>query len=292
MSLFEFCGSDAQIDTEKLVSGTPVQITHPRITDFTEYIDLNANTVFLKKEIVRATFQGFIEKINKNIGDKIRQGDLLVIIKTKESSADDSLSLDLGAKMFQGSVKIIAHSSGILTALNYHSGDFVSEGEEIAVISNPSSLKITLNVPYPYVSRINPNSICSIFLPDGRTIPATVQKVIPSIDPESQTQTFLLMPQHSVNLPENLNVNARLSLKTIKNACVLPRNAVLSNETQDKFWVMKVVDNSTAVQVFIRKGIENDSLIQIISPVFNPGDRIIADGGFGLTDSSKVTITK
>jgi multidrug efflux pump subunit AcrA (membrane-fusion protein) len=271
-------------------TGTPVQVTHPRIQDVTEFVDLNANTIFLKKEIVRATFAGFIETINKNIGDRVSDGDLVFTVKTKESAADDSIRIDVGSEMFGGSVQIRAHSDGVLTALNYHNGDFVSEGEEIAVIANPSSLRIALNVPFPYVSKIVPDSACEIFLPDGRTVSAVIQKIIPSVDPTSQTQTFLLRPERPVALPENLNVNARLPLRTVKNAVVLPRNAVMSNETQDRFWVMRIIDDSTAVRVDVQKGIEDDSLIQIVEPVFGPSDRIVSDGAYGLPDSATVTI--
>ncbi|HEX9972877.1 MAG TPA: HlyD family efflux transporter periplasmic adaptor subunit, partial [bacterium] len=275
---------------ETLAPGALVEVTHPKRMDLTESINLNANTVFLKKEIVRATFQGFIEKINKNIGDEIKIGDLLLRIKTKESAADDSLKLTLGAEMFQGSISVRARSNGILTALNYNTGDFVSEGEEIAIISNPSSLRITLNVPYQYVSRMNHHSQCEIFLPDGKMLHATIQKVIPSVDPVSQTQTFLLRLDDRVNLPENLNVNARLPLRTVKDALVLPLSTILSNETQDEFWIMKLINDTTAVRININKDIETDSLVQIISPEFDLTDNIISDGAYGLPDTAKVSL--
>lgn len=290
-AIFISC-SHEQKETESLESRSPVQVTHPRRIDLTESIDLNANTIFIKKEIVRATFQGFIQKINKNIGDKVKIGDLLLQIKTKESAADDNLKLNLGDEMFQGAVNVRARSDGTLTALNYHAGDFVSEGEEIAIISNPTSLHIALNVPYEYVSRMNLRSQCEIFLPNGKMLQASIQKVIPSVDPVSQTQTFLLRLNDQVNLPENLNVNARLPLRTIKDALVLPLSTVLSNETQDQFWVMKLITDTTAVRIDINKGIENDSLAQVISPEFNLTDNIISDGAYGLPDTAKVLLTR
>jgi multidrug efflux pump subunit AcrA (membrane-fusion protein) len=286
------CSQEQTQNDSTRISGTPVLVTQPLYTDITEYIDLNANTLFLKKEIVRATFQGFIEKIYKNIGDEIHAGDLLFDLKTKESATNDNIHLNLGKGMFLGPVSIKAHSEGILTTLNYHNGDFVAEGEEIAIISNPSSLRITLNVPYAYVSRINTGSSCQIFLPDGKTLPAIIQKIIPSVDPVSQTQTFLLRPEQAIHLPEFLNVNARLPLQTSKGASLLPRSAVLSNETQEKFWVMKLINDSTAVRVDVQKGIENDSLIQIVQPVFSSNDRVISDGAFGLPDSAKVFLSE
>jgi multidrug efflux pump subunit AcrA (membrane-fusion protein) len=269
---------------------TPVQVVHPSFMDFTETVDLNANTFFLTKEIVRATFQGFIDKIYKNLGDEIKTNDLLFRIKTKELSTDDSLQIDLGDGLFKGSIAIQAKSNGVLTALNYNVGDFVSDGEQIAVVSNPSSLCIMLNVPFSTLSKINQNARCELFLPDGKTLKSVITKFIPSVDPVSQTQTVLLSLNSPVRLPENLNLNARLFLNTIKNAVGLPRSAVMSDETQDKFWVMKLVNDYTAIRLDIQKGIENDSLIQIASPRLNPNDQISSEGGYGLPDTANVSI--
>ena len=60
--------------SEEVSTGTPVEIAHPVIMNFTDYINLNASTIFLNKEIVRASFQGFIEKAYKNIGDRVNAG--------------------------------------------------------------------------------------------------------------------------------------------------------------------------------------------------------------------------
>ena len=290
--VFMSCVKEPQEEAPPETVSTPVQATNPQRINLTESIDLNANTVFLKKEIVRATFQGFIEKIFKNIGDEVKAGDLLILIKTKESTANSNLQITIGGETFKGSVDVRAKSDGIVTALNYSTGDFVSDGEEIAIISNPSSLYITLNVPYQYVSRLNYDAPCLIFLPNSTQLTALIQKVIPSVDPVSQTQTFLLQLNSKESLPENLNVNARIPLKTVKNAIVVPRSTVMSNETLDKFWIMKLIDDSTAVRVNIQKGIETDSLIQVVSPVLNLYDKIISVGAFSLPDTAKVTISR
>lgn len=289
---FISCTSESKDTPLPSESGTTVKITNPIRTNLTEYINLNANTIFLNKEIIRSTFQGFIEKIYKNIGDVVKIGDPIFLIRTKESSASDSLYIGIGNKIFKGTITIKVQANGILTSLNYNTGDYVSEGEQLAIISNPSSLRINLNVPYQDVSKINYGSICTILLPNGKTVKANIQKIIPSVDPTSQTQTFILSLDGSESLPENLNVNVQIPLSFVKDALTLPKSAVMSNETLEKFWVMKLINDSTAVQVDIQKGIENDSLIQIVKPQFNLNDRIIFDGAYGLPDTANVMITK
>ena len=288
--LLSSCSSDEQQESSENLNGTPVKITHPVKADLTEYLNLNANTVFLNKEVVRATFQGFIDKIYKNIGDEVSKGDPLFLIRTRESAATDTLRIDIGDELFRGAVTIRAQASGILTELDYHDGDYVTDGEQIAIISNPSSLHINLNVPYQYANVIERHSQCEIILPDGRKLEATIQRIIPTVDPNSQTQKYLLGLNQQVVLPESLNVNARLPIKKALNTLSVNRKAVLSNETMTEFWIMKLINDTIAVRMDIQKGIESDSLVQVLNPKLNLSDRIIYSGSYGLPDTAKVSV--
>ena len=203
----------------------------------------------------------------------------------------DTLKINIGDKLFKGNITIKAQANGILTYLNYNTGDFVSEGEQLAIISKPSSLRINLNVPYQYVLKINLNSICTVMLPDGKTVKARIQKVMPSVDEASQTQTYILKLDKDENLPENLNVSVQIPISYAKEALTVPKSAIMSNETLDNFWVMKLINDTTAVRVDIQKGIVNDSLVQIIKPQLDLTERIISDGAYGLPDTAKVVVT-
>ncbi len=286
------CGGGADDNTTEASSGTPVKITHPAVMNMHDYLTLNGNTVFLNKEIVRATFQGFIVKINKNIGDKVNTGDVLFKIKTKESAADSSLNFKLGNRLFSGAVNIKASSNGVLTELDYHEGDFVTDGEQLAVVSNPSSLRIKLNVPFEDNLKVKIGGNCQVNLSDGENIPGVIENKVPAVDPSTQTQTFFIKVISKVELPENLNIMVKIPFNTVKDAVVLPKSSIMTNVTQDKFWVMKLLNDTTAVRVGIIKGIEDDSLAQILEPKFVPAERIISEGAYGLPDTSKVEIEK
>jgi multidrug efflux pump subunit AcrA (membrane-fusion protein) len=285
------CSSD-QSNTEIVSGGTPVQITHPVIMDLKDYLKLNANTIFLNKEIVRASFQGYIEKIYKNIGDEVNPGDVLFRVKTKESAAADSMQINIGNKIFAGSVLIKAKTKGVLTELNYHNGDFISDGEQIAAVSNPSSLRIRLNVPFEDAQKIKIGQNCEINLPGGDNLSGRIDKSVPSVDPTSQTQAFLIKLLKYRELPENLNVFVKIPFRTFKNALVLPKSSIMTNVTEDTFWIMKLVNDTTAIRIDVNRGIETDSLFQILSPKLNLSDMIISSGSYGLPDTAKVEIVK
>lgn len=286
------CGGNKGDNSNKINSGTPVTITHPKLMNMTAYLELNGNTVFLNKEIIRSTFDGFIERVFKNIGDSVNPGDKIFQIKTKESAANDTLKIKLGNQLFRGSVFIKANSKGILTELDYHEGDYIAGGEQIAVISNPSSLRIKLNVPYEDVSKVKIGRNCGINLPNGIAVPGIIEKKVPAVDPVTQTQIYFIKLKYYRDVPESLNVMVKIPFESFMNTTVLPKSSLITNVTEDSFWIMKLVNDTTAVRVDVKKGIENDSVAQIISPKLDTTERIILTGAYGLPDTAKIEIVK
>jgi hypothetical protein len=244
----------------------------------------------MHKTTVRSTFQGYIDEAYRTVGDEVRVGDKLFRVQTKEAAASDSVLLSLGSGMFKGYVDLTARINGIITELNYHAGDYVSDGDQLAKIGQPSSLRIVLDVPFQNMKQIRQNSKCEVAIPGGGLYGAYVDKLVPSVDPSSQTQTVLLRMGEKKRLPENLNLIVRFPVKRIAAATVLPKQCVLSNETQDKFWIMKLLNDSTAVSVDIEKGAESDSLIQILFPALTTADRIVAQGAYGLSDTAQISL--
>jgi hypothetical protein len=66
----------------------------------------------------------------------------------------------------------------------------------------------------------------------------------------------------------------------------------LADETQTEFWVMKLINDSTAIKVAVKKGIETNDKVEILEPQFNPADKIIFTGNYGLADTAKVSTQK
>ena len=290
-ALFISCGGNEEKPVDAS-GGTPVQVTHPTRMNLTDHLSLNGNTIFLKKEIVRSTFDGFIGKVLKNIGDVVEPGTMVFQIKTKELAASDSATFHIGSQLFKGSVSIKAGSYGTLTEVDFHEGDYVIAGEQIATISNPSSLRIRLNVPYEDILKVKTGSSCEIDLPNGAVLSGIIEKSVPSVDLSTQTQTFLVKLSRFEAIPENLNVIVKIPFGHFKGAIILPKSSIMTNVTQDAFWIMRLLNDTTAVRANIEKGIENDSVVQVLSPKLDTAERIIVNGAYGLPDTAEVEIVK
>ena len=80
-------------------------------------------------------------------------------------------------------------------------------------------------------------------------------------------------------------------VKHIKiNTVSLLKSAVLSDETQSQFWIMKMIDSVTAVKVMITKGMETNDKVEILSPRLLKTDKILLTGNYGLPDTAKVEV--
>jgi len=127
-------------------------------------------------------------------------------------------------------------------------------------------------------------------LPDSTVLDGTITGRLSTVDPVSQTQSFIIRSNTNSVLPENLSVQVQIVKSSKTSAQVIDKLSVLSDETMENFWVMKLIDDSTAVRTAIKPGISTGSKIEILSPVFSTGDRIINKGNYGLSDTAFVNI--
>lgn len=279
-------------EAEKTIDAkTPVTLTVVSKGLISDSIALNGVTAFLKKNVVKSSATGYIQKTNVKVGDYVEQGQVLFTLKTKEAAAFTSSALDSILK-FNGKFDIKATGSGIITELDKHDDDYVADGEQLCIIAQKSSQVFLLNVPYEFNNEVHIGEPCNIELPDRKMISGVIDSKLSAMDPVSQTESFVVKAATDINLPENLIARIRL-LKTIKsNAWVLPKEAVLSDETEENFWVMKLLNDSTAVKVQVTKGLETSGRVEILSPRFELNDRIILTGNYALPDTALVQIVK
>jgi hypothetical protein len=223
-------------------------------------------------------------------GDKVSKNQIIFKVRTKESTALRSDSLN--PYSFSGIIIIRANMDGIILTVDHPKGDYVQEGDELAVIAVPSSFVFFLDVPYESVSFIKPSSSCDIELPDGTNLTGQVVSHMPSMTPGSQTQRFIIHPLGKQNLPENLIAKIRIIKRVIPNAVLLSKSCILADEVMQNFWVMKMVNDSVAVKVPITIGLTSENDIEIKSPVFSRSDLFLSSGNYGLGDAVKVKVTQ
>ncbi|WP_316797709.1 HlyD family efflux transporter periplasmic adaptor subunit [Pedobacter frigidisoli] len=285
------CNADPDAETDVPSPVTPVQVTHVADSSLSEYVELSAVSAYLEKSFVKANINGYIEKANTTTGQKVGGGQKLFTLITKEARSIGNTvnKLDPGFK-FSGISIIRAEQGGIIVQVNHQKGDYVQDGEALATISNRNSLVFLLDLPYELNQIIKQNGNLTVMLPDGTSLPGAVSGTMPAVDSLAQTQRYIIKVPAGKDIPEGLIAKVTLSKLSHSNAQVLPKSAILANETEDEFWVMKLINDSTAVKVKVKKGIENSRITEVLSPRFSKSDRIITSGNYGIADTAKVKI--
>jgi len=293
-SLFFSCKthSNSTSEDETAQGRVPVTITHPETGDLADVLELSATSAFLLKTTVKAPVAGYLKEVNVQLGASINKGAKLFTIQSKEAaSLGSSVSMPDSSIRFSGMVAISASGSGYITQLGYRVGDYVQEGETLAEISDASSLVFLLNLPYELKPFLQLNKNIELNLPDGEQLKGTLSKAMPSIDPVSQTQQYVVNVSAKQSIPENLIAKARFVKAIHSTTVILPKEAIVTNETQSEFWIMKMIDSITAVKVPVTKGIETSDKVEVLSPQLLPSEQVLLTGNYGLPDTALVSIS-
>jgi len=271
---------------------TPVTVTSIVTETMDEYIELNATSTFLQQGFVKASANGYVQAVNAQVGKMVSSQQRVFVLKTKEAQSIGNAinALDSTFKFF-GIINIKAGTTGYISEINHEPGDYVQEGEQLAVINDLNSFVFILNLPYELRQYVMNKDFVELLLPDGKKMMARIASAMPIVDSASQTQNIILKVNEK-NLPINLIGKVRV-IKTEKtNAVSLPKQSVLSDETQTNFWVMKLIDDSTAAKVPVTKGLEINDRIEIISPKFLTSDKFLLTGNYGLADTARIKIVE
>ena len=287
----EPAGGPAAVETRTPVTTAPVAFT-----DLADTIELNATSSFLQSSYVRSTATGYVKTVEVRPGEFVGVGKPMFTIETKESTViGNSISRLDSSFHFSGVNSVKSSLSGYVTQLNHQPGDYVQDGEQLAVISDQKSFVFLLNLPYelrPYV--LNKRQV-ALLLPDGTHLEGFISTVMPTVDSASQTQQVVIRVNAGGRIgviPQNLIARVRVVRGLRPHAQTLPKTALLVDESQTSFWVMKMIDSATAVRTPVKKGLEQNNIVEILDPLFSKEDRIVITGNYGLPDTAKVIVEK
>lgn len=294
------CGSSSTTDTSTQSAAadaprpkTPVDVTTVTTDSFRVEKTFRGMTYYLTSGDIKSPIAGYVTKVYVKIGDQLRKGSPLFGLQTKESYA-------LGGKNYLndptlkniGQLIIRAPDKGLVTLVQAEENEYVQDGTVLASFSAPDMFVFLIEVPVEQDSSVHVGSVCRIQLPNGRRIAGRISRTLAMADSLSQTERFVVKPDQPMVLPARLQLNITFTNQLHDKAQSLPKEAVLANELQTEFWVMKLVNDTTAIRVPVKIGLQRETRIEILSPRFGIKDRFISKGGYGLADTASITINR
>ncbi|MVM33696.1 HlyD family efflux transporter periplasmic adaptor subunit [Spirosoma sp. HMF4905] len=275
---------------DQAVARTPVTVQAIGRGGISNSLTLFGTTLYLRRNAVTAPVAAFITKVYVSLGQRVQSGQPLYQLETKERRALGNLSVG-GDSALLGRIIVKAASGGLISTFDkQQTGDYVLEGTQLCTIAEDNALAVQVNVPYEYQALAKPGRSCRVRLPDGRALTATFQTPLTTVNALAQTQSVLARINSPVPLPENLTVQVDVTSQANPQAQLLPKAAILSDEMLQHFWVMRLINDSTAVKVPVQLGEKTTTTVEVKSPIFGAGDRIITEGNYGLPDTARVLV--
>ncbi len=285
------CKQSAKTGEDTNTSSANVKISRISHKDLIETISLVATSLYIDKSDICAPAAGYIISMEAQPGHIIKSGEKLFSLETKEHRALHLDSVVTGNPLSGiGLFSVRSPAEGFVTNLLHASGDYIQEGTPLCTFIRSDKLLFQAYIPYIYKELVKPGTHCSLVMPDSTVIPSIFGNPLYTLEPNSQNLSVLIVPSKKILLPEGLNVTLKITKGTITRAQVLPASAILCDETLRNFWIMKLINDTTAIKVPVKPGLQQDNWTQIIEPVLDPDDKIITEGNYGLSDTSKVDI--
>lgn len=167
-------------------------------------------------------------------------------------------------------------SSGYVTVLEGHEGDYVMEGGPIVRLANLSTLWAEAQVYTSRLPEFDPKGFATVRLPElGKEVNGTIQLVNPEINPDTRINLVrVAIPNANNQLKPGMPAYVVLKNRQ-RNSLTLPIDAVIRNEKMSTVWLQ--VDKNTFKSVMVQTGLETGDRIEIRSGL-KEGDVVVTTG--------------
>jgi len=188
--------------------------------------------------------------------------------------------------------RIRAGQAGVVAKVDVQDGQIVSAGNPLVEIVAENEIEVKLGVEAEDLPAVPPGAAISIFPindPTASQAEGSVRLITRRIDPATRlVDAYVSLPEGTKLLLDGY-VRGEVQ-HTEKNALVVPRSAVLPNESRS--YDIFTVANGKAVKHTVKVGLQNPDQVQIIGDDLHENDSVVTVGNSQLEEGMAVEIQK
>jgi multidrug efflux pump subunit AcrA (membrane-fusion protein) len=262
-------------------NATTVRVTPVVRSTIENSIMINGDVLAVNQISIFPTVAGKITTTSFQIGDRVRQGEVVAMVDPSRPGQVYSES------------PVVSTISGTILATPVHVGDTVTTGTAVVVLGDLSSLMIETFVPERFANAAQRGLSAQVFLEafPGEMFVAAVDEVSPVLDAASRTLRIRLRFSGATDQRIKPGMFASVSLvtSTRRNVPVIPRGSVIN--TYGSWIVFTVNERNIASRREIFLGLENENFVEILGGL-EVGDLVVSAGQNFLTDGDLVRIVE
>lgn len=292
-------------------TAVPVTTALVERTDVPVIVSGPGRTDSLEKLQVRAPFDGVLLSMTVTDGDRVKTNQAIAWIVSRDSQAaisgaqamlhsartsqersDAERATEL-AKRNLVRVALRAPEDGVVFSHQVNEGSHVAINEEIAVIVAADSIVFLAQIAQSDLVRVRPGSPAQIALaarPQTK-LAATVRSIMPGGSATDLTAPVRIDFESA--LPKQLNLfgTVRITVDKHVGALAVPAAAVIRDDVSGTSRVVVVDSTGQAHWVLVKPGLTDGDRMELTSPPFREGARVVVAGQVGLPEGARVQET-
>jgi multidrug efflux pump subunit AcrA (membrane-fusion protein) len=264
----------------------------------------------LRDERIRSTINGKVERVLVLEGDAVQKGQVLVTILSQESNAAiagaeqllnqataeaDRNQAERALRLADSTAaraNITAPFSGAIIHRFVTEGELVAQGSDLVELVDPKTKYFLANIPLNDVSEVKEGLRAVVTIPamDIPPLHGSVQAVNPATDPNSQSvQVRISLNSIPALVTSGTFANVQVKVGRHNSVVLVPKPAIFHDDELNQYFVWRIQGDSLALLTRVTVGLSDSSSYEITSGL-KPGDLVATVGGYGLPDSTQVTV--
>lgn len=255
--------------------------------DYTDGVVCSGKITNSENITVESPCSFIVKKVCILKGNKVKEGDTLITVdKTATAKLLSTYSGNASSVISQIPDEIKAEQDGVVSSLNTTDGSAVTAGQELMKISGESNLRVKININENVISnvkigqsvKITGNAFGDYVYTGVLSELADEAKTITSVtgtSTETIVEGYVDITNPDAKLKPGYTVKADIITNTVKDAIIVPYDAVVQDNNNNKY-VYKIVDGWAVKQFF--------------NEAFETGEGVAVSSGINLNDMVAVNV--
>lgn len=278
--------ANGQIKSINVTEGQKVKKGHILARIDTEILASNVQEIQTRLEFAEYNYEKQKELFDRGVGTEFEL--------EQASNQLNTLKSQLNTLETQKSKSVVkAPFDGVIDEIFSNEGEMAGMQSPLMRIVNNKEVRISANISEHYYTKIKEGTPAKAFIPTlNDTLDLMVSSIGNYIHPTNRTFRVQANVKNNEVLLPNMLAELHVTDMKIDSAVIVPAEAILkSQKNEDYVFVLKEKDNAFAVEKVIVKVIskhKGQAAIEPISRKLQAGEKVVTEGGRGITDQDIV----
>lgn len=215
---------------------------------------------------ISSTLEGRLIKVNVDLNDRVKVGDVLGLVQTPEL---------LGRPL-----ELKAPIDGIIVDRKNTTGELVGKEKEIFTISDPTDLWVIAEIKERDIGavKVGQDASFTVLTYPGEQFRGTVVRLANTLEPQSRTLEARIETRNDdARLKPGMFADVEIVTTVLPDVLVIPDEAVQTEE--EKQIVFVALGENKFQKRVVKLGMEQRGLVQVLQGV-KAGERLVTEGSF------------